>query len=82
MASIKVSRGQIWEVDLDSQSLKEELGKRNRPAMVIQTDLLNNACHQTTVVVVGATQVRRDQDYFPRRSALINQPGCRRKLTC
>ena len=64
MASIKVSRGQIWEVDLDSQSLKEELGKRNRPAMVIQTDLLNNACHQTTVVVVGATRVRRDQDTF------------------
>ena len=70
MASIKVLRGQIWEVDLDPQSHKEEPGKRNRPALVIQTDLLNNAGHQTTIVVVGTTQVRRDQDYFPLRIAL------------
>ncbi len=75
MASIKVLRGQIWEVDLDPQSHKEEPGKRNRPALVIQTDLLNNAGHQTTIVVVGTTQVRRDQDYFPLRIALVNQPG-------
>lgn len=75
MASIKVLRGQIWEVDLDPQSHKEEPGKRNRPALVVQTDLLNNAGHQTTIVVVGTTQVRRDQDYFPLRIALVNQPG-------
>ena len=75
MASIKVLRGQIWEVDLDPQSHKEEPGRRNRPALVVQTDLLNNAGHQTTIVVVGTTQVRRDQDYFPLRIALVNQPG-------
>ena len=75
MASIKVLRGQIWEVDLDPQTHKEEPGKRNRPALVIQTELLNNAGHQTTIVVVGTTQVRRDQDYFPLRIALVNQPG-------
>jgi mRNA interferase MazF len=46
---------------------------------VIQTDLLNNAGHPTTIVVVGATQVRRDQDYFPLRIALVNQPGLPRE---
>ena len=38
MASIKVLRGQVWEVDLEPQTHKEEPGKRNRPALVIQTD--------------------------------------------
>ena len=75
MASIKALRGQIWEVDFEHQAHKEEPGKRNRPALVIQTDLLNKAGHPTTIVVVGTTQVRRDQDYFPLRVALVNQPG-------
>jgi mRNA interferase MazF len=75
MASIKVLRGQIWKVDFEPQAHKEEPGKRNRPALVIQTDLLNKAGHPTTIVVVGTTQVRRDQDYFPLRVALVNQPG-------
>jgi mRNA interferase MazF len=75
MASTKVLRGQIWEVDFEPQAHKEEPGKRNRPALVIQTDLLNRADHPTTIVVVGTTQVRRDQDYFPLRLALVNQPG-------
>jgi mRNA interferase MazF len=75
MALINVLRGQIWEVDFEPQTHKEEPGKRNRPALVIQTDLLNRAGHQTTIVVVGTTQVRRDQDYFPLRIALLNQAG-------
>ena len=75
MASIKVLRGQVWEVDFEPQAPKEEPGKHNRPALVIQTDLLNNAGHPTTFIVVGTTQVRRDQDYFPLRVALVNQPG-------
>lgn len=75
MASIKVSCGQIWELDFEPQAHKEEPGKRNRPALVIQTDLLNKAGHPTTIVVVGTNQVRRDQDYFPLRVALVNQPG-------
>ncbi len=75
MASNNVLRGQIWEVDFEPQAHKEEPGKRNRPALVIQTDLLNKAGHQTTIVVVGTTQLRRDQDYFPLRVALVNQPG-------
>ena len=41
MALIKLMRGQIWEVNLEPQTHKEEPGKQNRPALVIQTDLLN-----------------------------------------
>jgi mRNA interferase MazF len=75
MASTKFLRGQIWALDLEPQTHKEEPGKRNRPALVIQTDALNNAGHPTTIVVMGTTNVRRDKDYFPLRIALVNQPG-------
>lgn len=75
MASSKFQRGQIWEIHLEPQSQKEEPGKRKRPALVIQTDLLNNSGHPTTIVVVGTCQVRRDKDYFPLRVALPQQPG-------
>ena len=75
MVSSKFKRGQIWEVDLEPQSHKEEPGKRKRPALVIQTDLLNDSGHPTTIVVVGTSQVRRDKDYFPLRLALPDQPG-------
>ncbi len=72
---IKVLRGQIWEVNLEPQTHKEEPGKRNRPALVIQTDLLNTHGHPTTIVLMGTTNVRRDKDYFPLRVALVNQAG-------
>ena len=75
MALSKFKRGQIWEVDLEPQSHKEEPGKRKRPALVIQTDLLNDSGHPTTIVVVGTSQIRRDKDFFPLRLALPNQPG-------
>jgi len=75
MVSSKFKRGQIWKVDLEPQSHKEEPGKRKRPALVIQTDLLNDSGHPTTIVVVGTSQVRRDKDYFPLRLALPNQAG-------
>jgi len=75
MALSKFKRGQIWEVDLEPQSHKEEPGKRKRPALVIQTDLLNDSGHPTTIVVVGTSQIRRDKDYFPLRIALPHQPG-------
>ena len=75
MASIKFQRGQIWEVDIEPQSHKEEPGKRRRPALVVQTDLLNNSGHPTTIVVVGTSQTRRDKDYFPLRIALTSQAG-------
>lgn len=75
MALINVLRGQVWEVNFEPQTHKEEPGKRNRPALVIQTDLLNTNGHPTSIVVMGTTNVKRDKDYFPIRIALINQPG-------
>ena len=75
MVSSKFQRGQIWEVDLEPQSHKEDPGKRRRPALVVQTDLLNNSGHPTTIVVVGTSQTRRDKDYFPLRVALTSQAG-------
>jgi mRNA interferase MazF len=75
MASTEVRRGEVWEVDLEPQTHKEEPGKRNRPALVIQTDALNASGHPTTIVVMGTTNVKRDKDYFPLRVALLNQPG-------
>lgn len=72
---IKILRGQIWQVNFEPQTHKEEPGKRNRPALVIQTDLLNTSNHPTTIVVMGTTKVKRDKDYFPLRVSLISQAG-------
>jgi mRNA interferase MazF len=75
MGSINVLRGKVWEVNFEPQTHKEEPVKRNRPALVIQTDLLNTNGHPTTIVVMGTTNVKQDKDYFPIRVALVNQPG-------
>jgi mRNA interferase MazF len=70
----KVKRGQIWEVDFDPQTHKEEPGKRNRPALVIQTDKLNDAGHATTMVIPGTSDIEK-ADCFPLRVALGKLPG-------
>lgn len=66
------SRGQIWEVDFEPQTHKEEPGKRGRPALIIQTNILNQASHATTIVIPGTTNVYRDAqgDGYPLRVAL------------
>lgn len=74
MALPKVKRGQIWEVDFDPQTHKEEPGKRHRPALVIQTNHLNDAAHQTTIIIPGTSEVE-DEDCFPLRVALGQLPG-------
>lgn len=68
-AAKKVKRGQLWEVDFEPQTHKEEPGKRGRPALVIQTNILNGAGHATTIVIPGTTQVYRDAqgDGYPLR---------------
>ena len=73
-AATKLKRGQVWEVDFEPQTHKEELGKqgpgkRGRPALVIQTNILNGAGHATTIVIPGTTQVYRDAqgDGYPLR---------------
>lgn len=72
----KPRRGQIWEVDFEPQTHKEEPGKRGRPALVIQTDILNTAGHATTIVIPGTTQVYRDAqgDGYPLRVSLGKLP--------
>ncbi len=76
MALPTVRRGEIWEVDFEPQTHKEEPGKRGRPALILQTNLLNDARHPTTIVVPGTTKTYRDAqgDGFPLRVA-IGKPG-------
>jgi mRNA interferase MazF len=49
-----VRRGEVWAVDFEPQTHRQEPGKKERPALVIQTaDALNKADHPTTIVVPG-----------------------------
>jgi mRNA interferase MazF len=68
-AKSAVKRAQVWEVDFEPQTHKEEPGKRGRPALVIQTNILNSAGHATTIVIPGTTNVYRDAqgDGYPLR---------------
>jgi mRNA interferase MazF len=68
----KVQRGQLWEVDFEPQTHKEEPGKRSRPALIIQTNILNDAGHPTTIIIPCTTQVYRDAhgDGYPLRISL------------
>ena len=68
----RVQRGELWGVDFEPQIHQEEPGKRGRPALVIQTNILNAAGHATTIVIPGTTQVYRDAqgDGYPLRISL------------
>lgn len=70
--AVRVQRGQLWEVDFEPQTNKEEPGKCGRPALVIQTNILNAVGHATTIVIPGTTQVYRDAqgDGYPLRISL------------
>jgi len=70
----KILRGQIWEVDLNPQTHKEEPGKRKQPALVVQTDILNQAGHPTTIIIPGTSDIE-ESDCFPLRIALRQIPG-------
>lgn len=76
-ALMRVKRGEIWLVDFEPQTHKAEPGKRARPALVLQTDLLNNANHRTTIVIPGTTQIYRDEqgDAYPLRISLSQNLG-------
>lgn len=65
----KIKRAQVWEVDFEPQTHKEEPGKRGRPALVVQTNILNSAGHASTIVIPGTTNVYRDDqgDGYPLR---------------
>jgi len=70
--AVRIQRGQLWEVDFELQTHKEEPGKRGRPALMIQTNILNAAGHATTIVIPGTTEVYRDAqgDGYPLRISL------------
>ena len=59
-------------MDFEPRTHKEEPGKRNRPALVLQTDLLNEAGHGTTIIIPGTTEIYRDGqgDGYPLRVAI------------
>jgi mRNA interferase MazF len=65
----KPVRGEVWAVDFEPQAHKEEPGKKARPALIIQTDALNNAGHQTVIVIPGTSDVETPppSDAFPLR---------------
>ena len=56
-------------MDFEPQTHKEEPGKRGRPALVMQTNILNGAGHATTIIIPGTTNVYRDGygDGYPLR---------------
>jgi mRNA interferase MazF len=62
-------------VDYEPQTFKEEPGKRARPSLVIQTDMLNNVGHATPIVIPGTTDIAPDA--YPLRVFLgkIQKPG-------
>ena len=68
-AKSAIKRAQVWEVDFEPQTLKEEPGKCGRPALVVQTNILNGAGHATTIVIPGTSNVYRDAqgDGYPLR---------------
>lgn len=75
----KFLRGQIWMVDLTPQTFPAEPGKRERPCLVMQTDVLSDAAHPTTIVIPGTSQIYRDAhgDGFPLRvpAGRLQKPG-------
>ncbi|MCY7306632.1 MAG: type II toxin-antitoxin system PemK/MazF family toxin [Rhodoferax sp.] len=64
--------GQVWEVNFEPQTHKVEPARRNRLALVLQTNILNGAGRATTIVIPGTTQTYRDAqgDAFPLRVAV------------
>lgn len=62
-------RGELWAVDFEPQAHKEEPGKKARPALIVQTDALNNAGHPTIIVIPGTSDVESlsPADAFPLR---------------
>ena len=67
-----VLRGELWAVDFEPQSHREEPGKIGRPALVLQADALNQAGHASTIVIPGTSRLAATDgdDLFPLRVRL------------
>jgi mRNA interferase MazF len=72
-------RGEIWLADLHHPWSGDEPSTQTRPCLVVQTDLLNDANHPTTVVIPGTSRINRDTfgDAFPLRVPIMrmNEDG-------
>ncbi len=70
-------RGEVWAVDFEPQTHKQEPGKKERPALVLQTDALNTAGHATTIVIPGTSQTDSPPpgDHFPLRVRIQKADG-------
>ncbi len=70
-----MKRDEIWIADLNPQIGKEP-GK-SRPVVVVQTDLLNNVPHSSTLVCPITTRVNRQSTilrvHLPRGTAGLKQ---------
>lgn len=78
----EIRRVQIRDLDFEPQAYREEPGKRGRPALIIQTDTLNQAGHAAAIVIPGTTQIYRDAfgDGFPLRVDQIRTVSVRRLM--
>ena len=65
----KPLRGEVWAVDFEPQTHRQEPGKKERPALILQTDALNKTAHPTTIVIPGTSQIDSSSpsDAFPLR---------------
>ena len=67
-----MARGELWAIDFEPQTHREEPGKPGRPALVMQSDALNSVGHGTTIVVPGTSRLAPGDggDLFPLRVRL------------
>lgn len=70
--SVTVCKGEIWLVNLNPQKKSNEVGK-TRPAVVIQSDLLNHSDYATTIILPMTTALIEDAE--PLRFRLKKRKG-------
>ena len=94
---LQVRHGELWAVNFEPQSHREEPGKFGKPALVMQSDPLNAAHDPSTIVIPGTSQTQparhrptRDHaaavaadDLFPLRVRRpVRKPVCATQRTC
>lgn len=76
---LRVKRGEIWLANFNPQTYPDEPAKDNRPCLIMQSDLLNDAGYSSVVVIPCTTATYRDKegDGFPIKVSLglIQRPG-------
>ena len=73
----EILRGEVWAVDFEAQTHRQEPGRKERPALIIQCGALNKAKHPTTIVVPGTSQVDSltPEDNYPLRVRILKTGG-------